>query len=57
MVKKIVSGVNDTRPNLMKLLNQNDYKILLIENIRTGLQDLVLTTSKYGLKVPVEKLK
>jgi len=32
IVKEIGSGVNDSRPKLMKLLNQNDYKILLVEH-------------------------
>jgi putative resolvase len=32
VVKEIGSGVNDARPKLMKLLNQKDYKILLVEH-------------------------
>jgi predicted site-specific integrase-resolvase len=32
IVKEIGSGVNDSRPKLMKLLNQSDYKILLVEH-------------------------
>jgi predicted site-specific integrase-resolvase len=32
IVKEIGSGVNDSRPKLIKLLNQNDYKILLVEH-------------------------
>ncbi|MFP3158846.1 MAG: IS607 family transposase [Hydrogenobaculum sp.] len=32
IVKEIGSGVNDSRPKLMKLLNQSDYNILLIEH-------------------------
>jgi putative resolvase len=32
IVKEIGSGVNDARPKLMKLLNQSDYKILLVEH-------------------------
>jgi predicted site-specific integrase-resolvase len=32
IVKEIGSGINDSRPKLMKLLNQNDYKILLVEH-------------------------
>jgi putative resolvase len=32
IIKEIGSGVNDSRPKLMKLLNQNDYKILLVEH-------------------------
>jgi len=31
-VKEIESEVNNARPKLMKLLNQNDYKILLVEH-------------------------
>jgi len=32
VVKEIGSGVNDSRPKLIKLLKQNDYKILLVEH-------------------------
>jgi predicted site-specific integrase-resolvase len=32
IVKEIGSGVNDSKPKLIKLLNQNDYKILLVEH-------------------------
>jgi predicted site-specific integrase-resolvase len=32
IVKEVGSGVNDSRPKLMKLLNQTDYKILLVEH-------------------------
>jgi len=32
VVQEIGSGVNDTRPKLMKLLNQKDYHILLVEH-------------------------
>jgi len=32
VVKEIGSGVNDSRPKLMKLLNHDDYKILLVEH-------------------------
>ena len=32
VVKEIGSGVNDTRPKLIKLLNQKDYHVLLVEH-------------------------
>lgn len=32
IVKEVGSGVNDTRPKLISLLNQKDYKILLVEH-------------------------
>ena len=32
IVKEVGSGVNDARPKLLKLLNQRDYQILLVEH-------------------------
>ncbi len=32
VVKEVGSGVNDARPKLLKLLNQRDYQILLVEH-------------------------
>ena len=32
VVKEVGSGVNDTRPKLLRLLNQRDYHILLVEH-------------------------
>ena len=57
IIKEIGSGVNDSRPKLMKLLNQSDYKILLVEHkdrlTRFGFNDITSWPENTGRKIEV----
>ncbi|BAK53820.1 resolvase-like protein [Thermus phage TMA] len=57
VVKEIGSGVNDTRPKLIKLLKQNDYSILLVEHkdrlTRFGFNYLRLLCELQGKQIEV----
>jgi len=55
IIKEIGSGVNDSRAKLMKLLNQSDYKILLVKYkdrlIRFGFNDITSWLENTSRKV------
>jgi len=57
IIKEIGSGVNDTRPKLIKLLKQNDYSILLVEHkdrlTRFGFNYLKLLCELQGKQIEI----
>lgn len=57
VVKEVGSGVNDTRPKLVKLLKQKDYRILLVEHkdrlTRFGFNYLKLLAEEQGKTIEV----
>jgi len=60
IVKEIGSGVNDTRPKLIKLLKRKDYKVLIVEHkdrlTRFGFNYLQLLAEEQGKRIEVVNL-
>lgn len=56
-VKEIASGLNDHRPKFTRLLNRNDYNILLAEHkdrvTRFGFNYLTILLDRLGIKLEV----